>query len=180
MPPSKPEQALISGSPTLLIIGSEANGDRVHAVALIGCTKTDFRSVDRCQRQETMRGVLTWVFVTLPFEHMAEMTSASSAGDLGAFNPESAVYVARHSAWDGWQEDTVNMARPHIAKRIIITVEKRWPAAAAVELGGALVKRGVATHAGVDPDRFMMLVLPRATRLGALRTKHPELCARSL
>jgi hypothetical protein len=72
------------------------------------------------------------------------------------------------------------MARPHIAKSIIITVEKGWPAAAAVELGGALVKRGVATCAGVDPERFMMLVLPRARSLCALRTKHPELCARSL
>ena len=136
--------------------------------------------MDRCQQQETIRRVLTWVFETLPFEHMAEMTSTSSTSDLGALHPESAVYVARHSAWDGWQEDTVNMARPHNAKRIIITVEKCWPAAAAVELGVALVKRGIATRAGVDSDPFMMLVLPRATRLGALRTKHPELCARSL
>ena len=111
---------------------------------------------------------------------MAEMTSTSSTSDLGAFHPESAVYVTRHSAWDGWQEDAVNMARPHLAKGIIITVEKCWPAAAAVELGVALVKRGVATRAGVDSDPFMMLVLPRATRLGALRTKHPELCPRSL
>ena len=110
---------------------------------------------------------------------MAEMTSTSSTGDLGAFHPESAVYVARYSAWDGWQEDTVNMARSHIAKGIFITIEKRWPTAAAVELGVALVKRRVATRAGVDPGRFMMLVLPRARTLGALRTKHPELCVRS-
>ena len=72
------------------------------------------------------------------------------------------------------------MARPHIIKRVIITIEKRWPAAAAVELGAALVKRSVATRARVDPSRFMMLVLPRSRTLGALRTKHPELCARSL
>jgi hypothetical protein len=89
----------------------------------------------------------TWGFVTFPFEHMTEMTSTSSTGDLGAFHPARAVYVARHSAWDGWQEDAVNMARPHIAKRIIITVEERWPAAAAVELGVALVKGGIATRA---------------------------------
>lgn len=111
---------------------------------------------------------------------MTEMTSTSSTGDLGAFHPERAVYVARHSAWDGWHEDTVNTARPHITKRIIITIKKRWPAAAAVELGVALVNRGVATRTGVDPGRFMMLVLPRARTLGALQTKHPELCARSL
>ena len=111
---------------------------------------------------------------------MTEMTSTSSTGDLGALRPERAVYVARHSAWDGWHENTVNMARPHIAKRVIITFEKRWPAAAAVKLGVTLVKRGVATRAGVDPGRFMMLKLPRARTLGALRTKHPELCARSL
>jgi hypothetical protein len=127
-----------------------------------------------------MRRVLTWGFETLPFEHMAEMTSTSSTGDLGAFPPERAVYVARHSAWDSWQVHTFNMARPHIAKRIVITVEKRWPPAAAVELGVVRVKRGVAARAGVDPDRFMVLVLPRARLLGALRTKHPELCARSL
>ena len=111
---------------------------------------------------------------------MAEMTTASSTGDLGAFHPARAVYVARHSAWDGWREDTVNMARPYIAKRIIITIEKRWPAAAAVEFGAALVKRGVATRAGVDPGRFVMLVLPGARTLSALRTKNPELCVRSL
>jgi hypothetical protein len=127
-----------------------------------------------------MRRVPTWGFVTLPFEHMTEMSSTSSTGDLGAFHPTRAVYVARHSAWDGWQEDAVNMARPYIAKRIIITVEKRWPAAAAVELGVALVKGGIATRAGVNPGRFMMLVLPRARTLGALRTKHPELCTSSL
>lgn len=127
-----------------------------------------------------MRGVPTWVFEALPFKHMSEVASASSTGDLGAFHPARAVYVARHRAWDGWQEDIVNMARPYIAKRIIITIEKGWPAAAAVELGVALVKRGIATRAGVDPCRFIMLVLPRARTLGALRTKHPELCATSL
>ncbi len=98
LPPSKPEHALTSRA---LIFDSEANGHRVHAVALIGCTKTDFRSVDRCQRRETMRRVPTRGFVTLPFEHMTEMTSTSSAGDLGAFPPARQVYVARHSAWDG-------------------------------------------------------------------------------
>jgi hypothetical protein len=41
-----------------------------------------------------MRKVLTWGFVTLPFKDMSEMTSTSSTGDLGAFPPESAVYVA--------------------------------------------------------------------------------------
>ncbi len=71
------------------------------------------------------------------------------------------------------------MVELHITKSIS-TIEKRWPAAATVELGAALVKRGVATRAGVDPGRFMMLVLPSARTLGALRTKHPELCARSL
>jgi hypothetical protein len=101
----KPEHVLNSGALILFITGSETDRDRVHAVALIDCTKTDFRSVDRCQRQETMRRVPTWVFVTLPFEHMAQMASTSSTSDLGAFHPESAVYVARHSAWDGWHED---------------------------------------------------------------------------
>ena len=72
------------------------------------------------------------------------------------------------------------MERSHIANTTIITVEKRWPAAPAVELGVALVERGVATRAGVDPGRFIMLVFPRARTLGALRTKHPELRARSL
>ena len=67
-----------------------------------------------------MRRVLTWGFITLPFKHMTEMTSTSSAGDLGAFHPESAVYVARYSAWDGWQEDIVNMAKQHIAKKILL------------------------------------------------------------
>jgi len=127
-----------------------------------------------------MRRVLTWGFVTFPSEHMAEMASTCSTGDLGAFPPERAVYVARHSAWDSWQEDTVNMAKLRVVKRFIFTIEKRRPAAAAVELGVALVKRGVATRAGVDPDSFMMLVLSRARILGALRTKNPELCARSL
>lgn len=63
-----------------------------------------------------MRRVPTWVFETLPLEHMTEMTSASSTGDLGAFHPARAVYVARHGAWDRWQEGTVNMAGPHIAQ----------------------------------------------------------------
>lgn len=147
----------------------------------LAATKADFRSVDRCQQQETMRKVLTWCFETLPFEHMTEMTSTSSTGDLGAFHPEGAVYVARHSAWDGWQMKTLSACRDQTSRKgIIITIEKRWPATAAVELGVALVKRGVATRACVDPVCFMLLVLPRAGTLGALRTKHPELCARSL
>lgn len=118
LPPSKPEHALTSGTIIFCItIGIEINGDRVDAVAFIGCTKPDFRSVDRRQQQETMRRVLTWGFETLPFEHMTEMTSASSTGDLGAFHPESAVYVARHSAWDGWQMKTLSAWRDHTSRK---------------------------------------------------------------
>ena len=125
-----------------------------------------------------MRRVPTWVFETLSFEHMAKVTSTGSTGDLDAFRPKRTVYVARYSARDGWNDDTTQ--HDEHTHQEDITVEKCWPAAAAVELGAALVKRGVATRAGVDPGRFMMLVLPSARTLGALRTKHPELCARSL
>ena len=62
----------------------------------------------------------------------------------------------------------------HIGKRAI-TVEKGWPAAAAVELGAALVERSLASSAGIDPDIFVMFVLPRSSLLGALQTEHSEL-----
>ena len=120
LPPSKPEHALTSAAIIICsVIASETHGDRVDAVAFIGCTKPDFRSVDHCQRQETMCRVLTWGFETLPFEHMAEMTSASSTGDLGAFHPEGAVYVARHSARDGWQmkAHTLSARRDHTSRK---------------------------------------------------------------
>lgn len=85
-------------------------------MALIGCTKTNLGQwiVASQWRERSERKVLTWGVETLPFEHMAEMSSASSTGYLGAFHPESAVYVPRHGTWDGWHEDTVNTVRPHI------------------------------------------------------------------
>ena len=108
---------------------------------------------------------------------MAKVTSTGSTGDLDAFRPKRTVYVARYSARDGWNDDTTQ--HDEHTHQEEITVEKCWPAAATVELGAALVKRGVASSAGIDPGRFMMFVLPRARSLGALQAEHPELRARS-
>ncbi len=109
------------------------------------------------------------------------MTSTSSTADSGTLHSERTVYVARNSARDGWHEDTSqNMARPHVEKRKTSTVEKAWPPTATVELGATLVKRRVASSAGIDPGRVIILVLPRARSLGALQTEHPELHAGSL
>ena len=64
----------------------------------------------------------------------------------------------------------------HLEERMI-TVKKGWPAAAAVELGAALVERRLAGRAGIDPNVFVVLVLARAGALGAFLTDHSELRA---
>jgi len=96
-----------------------------------------------------------WRSVTFPLEHMPEVTPASSAGDLCAFHAQSEVDVAGYSARDG--------------------VKEGWPAAAAVELCDALVKRRLASRARIDSGRLVMLVLARPSSLGALHPEHPEL-----
>ena len=53
------------------------------------------------------------------------------------------------------------------------TIEKGWPAGAAVELGAALVKGRLASRAEINSRRLVMLVLPRPGLLGALRPDHP-------
>ncbi len=63
---------------------------------------------------------------------------------------------------------------PHLVEKGF-TVEKGWPAGATVELGAAPVKGGLASRAGIDSRRLVMLVLPRPGLLGALRPDHPEL-----
>jgi hypothetical protein len=65
----------------------------------------------------------------------------------------------------------------HTIRKRMITIEKGWPAAAAVELGGALVERRLASRAGIYPDVFVVLVLARAGSLGALHTYYSELHA---
>ena len=59
----------------------------------------------------------------------------------------------------------------------MVTVEKGWPAAAAVKLGAALVERRLASRAGIHPGVFVVLVLARAGSLGALHTYYSELHA---
>jgi len=96
-----------------------------------------------------------WRSETLALEHMTKVTSTSSTSDLDAFHAQRTVYVACHGARDG--------------------IEEGWPAAAAVELCVALVERGIASRAGVESSRFVMLVFTRPGSLGALRADHPEL-----
>jgi hypothetical protein len=47
----------------------------------------------------------TWRSVTLPFEHMPEVTPTGSTDNLGAFDPQRKVHVASYSARDGWHDE---------------------------------------------------------------------------
>jgi hypothetical protein len=83
----------MSGVVAFFVLGREIKWDRVHTMTLIGCT-TDPISVS----------LITWGFVSLSLEHMAEVTLASSTGDLRADHTERTVLVAGYSARDGWQK----------------------------------------------------------------------------
>jgi len=96
-----------------------------------------------------------WRPVTLPLENMPEVTPTSITGDLDAFHAQRTVHVAGYGARD--------------------SVEKGGPAAAAVELCAALVKRRFASSAGINSSRLVMLVLSRPGLLGAFQPDHPEL-----
>lgn len=74
------------------------------------------------------------------------------------------------------RESSFNTERKrNIKKGRKVTVKEGWPAAAAVELCGALVKRRLASRARIDSGRLVILVLARPSSLGALHPDHPEL-----
>jgi hypothetical protein len=77
----------------------------------------------------------------------------------------------------GHGDQSVKTRRDTYLEERMITVEKGWPAAAAVELGAALVERRLASRAGIDPEVFVVLVLARAGALGAFLTDYSELRA---
>jgi hypothetical protein len=66
----------------------------------------------------------------------------------------------------------------HILQREGFTVEKGLPAAAAVEICATLVKGLLASRAGIDSRRLVMLVLPGPGSLGVLQLERPELGVR--
>jgi hypothetical protein len=84
-----------------------------------------------------------------------------------------------------WRDTAPGMAstelrltwREQSQKRHDVTVEEGWPAAAAVELCAALVKRRLTSRAGIDSGRLVAFVLPRPRSLGAFQAYHPELHA---
>jgi hypothetical protein len=59
----------------------------------------------------------------------------------------------------------------------MLTIKKGWPAAATIKLGVTLVKRCVASSAGVNPSCLVMLVFSRPGTLSAFQSEHPELRA---
>jgi hypothetical protein len=111
--------------------------------------------------------------VSLSLEHMAEVTPTSSTGDLRADHTERTVLVAGYSARDGWKK----LNQLYKTVRRMLTIKKGWPAAATIILGVTLVKRCVASCAGVNPSCIVMLVFSRPGRLSTLHSEHPELHA---
>lgn len=96
--------------------------------------------------------------VSFSLEYMPKVASAGSACYLNTGHTKRFIFMTSHGTRDG--------------------IVERWPAAAAVELGPALVQRGPASSTAVYAFFLVVVVLSRCGAFGALLTEHTELFAR--
>jgi len=100
--------------------------------------------------------LVSWRWVSLTLEHMAEMTATVCAYDLGPLHAKTTVNMSRHCTW--------------------YSVVERRPSTSALELLLGGVERRLAASAGVDTGRRGVLVVLAAERgFGALFTENAEL-----